>query len=61
MHRAELVTVATWFWSIGAVFCIEASRLARNERDWHYLIDLCALVGTLVIDMDGTYDPHPGQ
>ena len=42
----------------GAVFCIEASRLARNGRDWHYLIDLCALVGTLVIDPDGTYDPR---
>ena len=33
--------------SAGAVFCIEASRLARNGRDWHHLIDLCALVGTL--------------
>jgi len=41
-----------------AVFCIEASRLARNGRDWHHLIDLCALVGTLVIDPDGTYDPR---
>ena len=44
--------------SIGAVFCIEASRLARNGRDWHHLVDLCALVGTLVIDPDGTYDPR---
>ncbi len=42
----------------GAVFCIEASRLARNGRDWHHLIDLCALTGTLVIDPDGTYDPR---
>jgi DNA invertase Pin-like site-specific DNA recombinase len=42
----------------GAVFCIEASRLARNGRDWHHLIDLCALVGTLVIDPDGAYDPR---
>src|SRR6266852_3188005 len=42
----------------GAVFCIEASRLARNGRDWHHLIDLCALVGTLVVDPDGTYDPR---
>ena len=33
--------------SIGAVFCLEASRLARNGRDWHHLIDLCALVGAL--------------
>jgi Resolvase, N terminal domain/Recombinase/Recombinase zinc beta ribbon domain len=44
--------------SIGAVFCIEASRLARNGRDWHHLIDLCALIGTLVIDHDGVYDPR---
>ncbi len=44
--------------TVGAVFCIEASRLARNGRDWHHLVDLCALVGTLVIDPDGTYDPR---
>jgi DNA invertase Pin-like site-specific DNA recombinase len=42
--------------SVGAVFCLEASRLARNGRDWHHLVDLCALVGTLVIDHDGTYE-----
>jgi len=47
--------------SIGAVFCIEASRLARNGRDRHHLIDLCALVGTLLIDPDGTYDPRPAR
>ena len=44
--------------SVGAVFCIEASRLARNGRDWHHLIDLCALAGALVIDPDGIYDPR---
>jgi DNA invertase Pin-like site-specific DNA recombinase len=44
--------------SIGAVFCIEASRLARNGRDWHHLVDLCAVVGTLLIDHDGVYDPR---
>ena len=43
---------------VGAVFCIEASRLARNGRDWHHLIDLCALVGTVVVDPDGVYDPR---
>ncbi|MBV9945744.1 MAG: recombinase family protein [Myxococcales bacterium] len=43
---------------IGAVFCIEASRLARNGRDWHHLIDLCALVGALVVDPDGVYEPR---
>jgi DNA invertase Pin-like site-specific DNA recombinase len=43
---------------IGAVFCLEASRLARNGRDWHHLIDLCALAGALVVDPDGVYDPR---
>lgn len=42
---------------VGAVFCIEASRLARNGRDWHHLIELCGLVRTIVIDPDGVYDP----
>ncbi|MCZ4093081.1 recombinase family protein [Sinorhizobium psoraleae] len=44
--------------NVGAVYCIEASRLARNGRDWHHLIDLCALTGALVIDPDGAYDPR---
>ena len=44
--------------SVGAVYCIEASRLARNGRDWHHLIELCALTGALVIDPDGAYDPR---
>src|SRR6266487_4380419 len=40
-----------------AVVALEASRLARNNRDWHHLVDLCALTGTLLIDDDGIYDP----
>jgi DNA invertase Pin-like site-specific DNA recombinase len=44
--------------AVGAVFCLEASRLARNGRDWHHLIDLCALVATLLVDHDGVYDPR---
>ncbi len=46
---------------VGAVFAIEASRLARNGRDWHTLIEFCGLVGALIIDEDGTYsaqDPN---
>jgi DNA invertase Pin-like site-specific DNA recombinase len=42
---------------VGAVLCIEASRLARNGRDWHHLIELCGLVRAVVIDPDGVYDP----
>jgi len=43
---------------VGAVLALEASRLARNNRDWHHLIDLCVLTDTLVIDGDGVYDPR---
>lgn len=43
---------------VGAVFCIEASRLARNGRDWHHLVDFCGLVGTVIIDPEGIYDPR---
>ena len=42
---------------IGAVLCLEASRLARNGRDWHHLLELCGLVEARVIDHDGVYDP----
>jgi len=42
---------------VGAVLAVEASRLARNNRDWHHLLDLCAMTATLVIDHDGVYDP----
>lgn len=44
---------------VGGVFGLETSRLARNNRDWYQLIDMCALVGTLIIDFDGVYDPRP--
>jgi DNA invertase Pin-like site-specific DNA recombinase len=43
---------------VGAVFCLEASRLARNGRDWRHLIELCGMVGAVVVDMDGVYDPN---
>jgi DNA invertase Pin-like site-specific DNA recombinase len=42
---------------VGAIFCIEASRLARNGRDWHHLIELCGMTGAVVTDPDGVYDP----
>jgi DNA invertase Pin-like site-specific DNA recombinase len=37
------------------VFALEASRLARNNRDWHHLVDLCAMTDTLIIDAEGIY------
>lgn len=42
----------------GAVLALEASRLARNNRDWHHLIDLCGITATLIIDEGGVYDPR---
>jgi DNA invertase Pin-like site-specific DNA recombinase len=42
---------------VGAVFALEASRLARSNLDWHRLLELCAFTHTLVVDEDGIYDP----
>ncbi len=42
---------------VGAIFALEASRLARSNQDWHRLLELCAITNTLVIDEDGCYDP----
>jgi DNA invertase Pin-like site-specific DNA recombinase len=41
----------------GIVLGLECSRLARNNADWHRLLELCALSGTLICDEDGLYDP----
>lgn len=43
--------------AVGAVFALEASRLARSCADWHRLLELCATTGTLIIDEDGCYNP----
>ena len=41
----------------GIVLGLEVSRLARNNADWHRLLELCSLGGTLICDEDGLYDP----
>ena len=43
---------------VGAVFSIEASRLARNGRDWHTLLEYCSIAGALLIDSEAMYDPR---
>ena len=43
---------------VGAVFSMEASRLARNGRDWHTLLEFCSVVGALLIDAEAVYDPR---
>ncbi|HVI19079.1 MAG TPA: recombinase family protein, partial [Gaiellales bacterium] len=42
---------------VGLVLALEVSRLARCSADWHQLLDLCALTGTLIADADGVYSP----
>jgi DNA invertase Pin-like site-specific DNA recombinase len=42
----------------GIVLGLECSRLARNNADWHQLLEICAMTGTLICDEDGLYDPR---
>src|SRR5450830_273741 len=41
----------------GIVLGLEVSRLARNNADWHHLLELAAMTQTLILDEDGIYDP----
>ena len=43
---------------VGAVFCLEVSRLARNGRDWHHVLELCGMIEARVIDHEAVYDPR---
>ncbi len=42
---------------VGLILGVEMSRLARSSKDWHQLLEICALFGTLIADLDGVYDP----
>jgi len=42
---------------VGLILGLELARLARSSKDWHQLLELCALFGTLIADLDGIYDP----
>jgi Resolvase, N terminal domain len=42
---------------VGAIFALESSRLARSNKDWYRLLELCAITKTLLFDGDGCYDP----
>jgi DNA invertase Pin-like site-specific DNA recombinase len=41
----------------GMVLSLDASRLARNNHDWHQLLELCSLFGVLIADGERVYDP----
>lgn len=43
---------------IGAVFSVEASRLARNGREWHTLLEICGVMRTVLVDQENIYDPN---
>jgi len=43
---------------VGIVFMLEASRLARNNSDWHRLIEICGVSGTLIADESAVYNPR---
>jgi DNA invertase Pin-like site-specific DNA recombinase len=53
---SRLVTEVT-MGRAGIVLGIEMSRLARTGKDWHHLLELCSLSGTLLADPDAVYDP----
>ncbi len=42
---------------VGLILGVEMSRLARSSKDWHQLLEICAIFGTLISDLDGVYDP----
>ena len=43
---------------VGLVLGIDMSRMARNNKDWHHLLEMCGIFGTLLADEDGVYDPR---
>jgi DNA invertase Pin-like site-specific DNA recombinase len=52
----ELVTAVS-LGRVGLIVAYEASRLARNNTDWYTLLDIATVVGTLIADTEGVYDP----
>jgi DNA invertase Pin-like site-specific DNA recombinase len=57
-HGFQRLPAAICTGDAGAMLATEASRLARNGRDWHTLLEFCAFVNSLIIDEDGIYDPR---
>ncbi|MFH1087691.1 MAG: recombinase family protein [Chloroflexota bacterium] len=53
----QKLVAAVGMGEVGVVLGLEVSRLARNSVDWHRLLEICALTGTLILDEDGIYDP----
>jgi DNA invertase Pin-like site-specific DNA recombinase len=61
-HGFEELLAAVCQGQVGAVFAVEAARLARNGHEWHRLLEFCGIVDTLIVDHDGVYDlKHPND
>jgi DNA invertase Pin-like site-specific DNA recombinase len=45
----------------GLILGIEMSRVARNNKDWHHLMEMCAIFGTILADEDRFYDPRDAE
>src|SRR5208283_2750971 len=46
---------------VGVIFGIDMSRMARNNKDWHHLMEMCAIFGTILADEDRIYDPRDAE
>ncbi len=46
---------------VGLILGIEMSRVARNNKDWHHLMEMCAIFGTILADEDRIYDPRDAE
>lgn len=53
----QKLVAAVGMGEVGVVLGLEVSRLARSSVDWHRLLEICALTGTLIVDEDGLYEP----
>ncbi len=56
-HGFQRLVAAISLGEVGIVLVTEVSRLSRLDSDWHRVIELCAVFGTLIADEDGLYDP----
>jgi DNA invertase Pin-like site-specific DNA recombinase len=56
-HGFQTLIAEVGLGKAGLVMSLDASRLARNNRDWHQLLELCSLFGVLIADGERLYDP----
>src|SRR5437763_13467536 len=57
LETMTIHTASTGFANAGLVGSLDASRLARNNRDWHQLLELCSMFGVVIGDGERLYDP----